>query len=109
MPKRSFHNYSVYIMTNSRHGVIYIGVTGGLDDRVARHKLGIGSVFTKKYNCNLLVYFEDFQYINDAIKREKQLKNWRRSWKINLIEKDNPEWNDLSNGWALDLNPENYK
>ncbi|ARN78586.1 excinuclease ABC subunit C [Nonlabens spongiae] len=109
MPKRSFHNYSVYIMTNKPNGVIYIGVTGGLEDRVARHKLGIGSRFTSKYNCNKLVYFEDFQYINDAINREKQLKNWRRSWKIDLIEKDNPEWKDLSNGWALDLNIENYK
>ena len=97
------------MMSNKRRGVIYTGMTGGLDDRVARHKLGIGSKFTTKYNCKLLVYFEDYQYVYDAISREKQLKNWRRDCKIALIEKENPTWKDLSEGWPLDLDIDNYK
>ena len=109
MPHRSYHNYSVYIMTNKPHGVLYIGMTGGLEDRVARHKLGIGSSFTTRYKCKLLVYHEDLQYVADAIAREKQLKTWRRGWKIALIEKDNPDWQDLSDTMVLDLNLDNYR
>lgn len=66
-----------------------------MHDRIERYKKGEGSQFTKKYNVKRLVYFEEFQYINDAIKREKVLKKCRRAWKIALIEKDNPEWKDL--------------
>ncbi|GAA4292912.1 GIY-YIG nuclease family protein [Aestuariibaculum suncheonense] len=95
--KRTYHNYWVYIITNKPRGTLYIGVTGGIDDRMERHVLGKGSVFTKKYKLKRLVYFEEFQYINDAIKREKQLKNWHRQWKINLIEQNNPNWENL---WA---------
>ena len=95
MPKRSHHNYSVYILTNKPKGSLYIGVTGGLDDRMERHLKGYGSKFTSIYKLKRLVYFEEFQYIEDAITREKQLKNWHRQWKINLIEQDNPEWEDL--------------
>lgn len=93
--KRAYHNYSVYILTNKRHGVLYIEVTGGIDDRMERHINSEGSKFTKKYNLKRLVYLQDFQYINDAIAREKQLKSWRGQWKIDLIEQDNPDWNDL--------------
>jgi|SRR5690625_215817 len=93
--KRSYHNYVVYILTNKPRGILYIGVTGGIDDRMERHRKGEGSKFAAKYNLKILVYFEEYQYINDAIAREKQLKNWHRSWKINLIEKVNPEWKDL--------------
>ncbi|MDT0295737.1 GIY-YIG nuclease family protein [Mesonia ostreae] len=93
--KRAYHNYCVYILTNKPQGVLYIGVTGGLEDRMERHVNKEGSAFTKKYNLTVLVYFEDFQYINDAIAREKQLKRWHRIWKINLIEKDNPNWENL--------------
>ncbi|BAO55724.1 GIY-YIG nuclease family protein [Nonlabens marinus] len=96
MPRRSFHNYTVYFLSNKKDGVLYIGVTGGIEGRLRRHRLGDGSTFTKKYQAHKLVYFEDFQYVNDAIAREKQLKNWHRQWKINLIEAENPEWNDLS-------------
>jgi putative endonuclease len=96
MPKRDYHNYWVYIVTNKPNGTLYIGVTGGIDDRIERHKNGEGSIFTSKYKLHKLVYFEEFQYIDDAIKREKQLKNWHRQWKINLIEEENPNWNDLS-------------
>ena len=95
MPNRSYHNYWVYIITNKPHGVLYIGVTGGLDDRMERHIKGEGSYFSAKYGLKRLVYFEQFQYIHDAIAREKQLKNWHRQWKINLIEQQNPDWNNL--------------
>ncbi len=95
MPKRAYHNYWVYILTNKPNGVLYIGVTGGIDDRMERHILGEGDSFSAKYKLKRLVYFEEFQFIDDAIKREKQLKNWHREWKINLIEKENPNWDDL--------------
>jgi len=72
-----------------------MGVTGGLDDRIEPHLKGNGSKFTSTYKIKRLVYFEEFQYIEDAITREKQLKNWHRQWKINLIKQDNPEWEDL--------------
>ena len=98
MPNRVYHNYWVYIVTNKPNGTLYIGVTGGIDDRMERHSSGNGSVFTSKYKLFKLVYFEEFQYIDDAISREKQLKNWHRQWKINLIEESNPNWDDL---WKL--------
>ena len=95
MATRTYHNYWVYILTNKERGTLYIGVTGGIDDRMERHVTGEGSKFTAKYNLKMLVYYEEFQYVEDAITREKQLKNWRRQWKINLIEEDNPSWNNL--------------
>ena len=70
---------------------MYVGVTGGLEDRIERHTKGEGS----KYNVHRLVYFEEYQYINDAIAREKKLKKWKRQWKIELIKKNNPDWKDL--------------
>ena len=104
MPKRAYHNYWVYILTNKPKGTLYIGVTGGLDDRMERHVKGEGSNFTNKYKLKILVYFEEFQYVEDAIKREKQLKYWHRQWKINLIESSNPNWKNL---WKpLGLDPE---
>jgi len=93
--KRTHHTYYVYILCNRPLGVLYVGVTGGIHDRLERHKLGEGSKFTKKYNVTHLVYYEEFQYINDAIAREKKLKKWKRAWKIALIEEANPEWKDL--------------
>ncbi|WP_115460567.1 GIY-YIG nuclease family protein [Winogradskyella aurantiaca] len=97
MVRRAYHNYWVYIITNKPRGTLYIGVTGGIDDRMERHKDGKGSGFASKYKLDLLVYYEEFQFINDAIAREKQLKNWHRDWKIDLIEKTNPDWKDLWN------------
>lgn len=97
MSKRAYHNYWVYIVTNKPNGTLYIGVTGGLDDRMERHIRGKGSQFTSKYKLKQLVYFEEFQYIDDAIQREKQLKNWHREWKIKLIENANPNWLNLWN------------
>ncbi len=80
----------VYIMTNRYRTTFYIGVTSNLSERMLEHQLGKGSKFTKKYNLKDLVYFETFTDINQAIAREKQLKNWRHDWKINLIKEQNP-------------------
>ena len=88
MASHSIH--IVCVLTNKPRGTLYIGVTGCLEDRVEKHRKGKGSIFTKRYNLTKLVYYEEFQYIDKAIAREKQLKNWHRVWKINLIEKTNP-------------------
>ncbi|MCF8262286.1 MAG: GIY-YIG nuclease family protein [Melioribacteraceae bacterium] len=86
--------YYVYIITNYSK-TLYIGVTNNLERRIIEHKKGLIEGFSKKYNCKKLVYFEFTESIEDAIRREKQLKNWHRQWKINLIEKMNPNWDDL--------------
>ena len=88
-------NSYIYLMSNRKDGTLYIGVTSDLIKRVYEHKEGFIESFTKKYNLKILVYFESFENIEEAIKREKQLKNWKREWKIELIEKMNKEWNDL--------------
>lgn len=85
----------VYIMSNTNRTTFYIGVTGNLKERIADHKNGIGSGFTSKYELKDLVYYEEFPDINQAIDREKQLKNWHRQWKINLIQSVNPKMIDL--------------
>jgi putative endonuclease len=86
----------VYILTNFTHSVLYIGVTSDLYFRVMEHKEKIyPNSFTAKYNCSKLVFFEQFSTIEDAIGKEKQLKNWKREWKLNLINSINPLWNDL--------------
>jgi len=79
------HKYSVYIMASPNNNVLYIGVTNNLERRVWEHKNKCGSEFTTKYNCVKLVYYEDYTFINDAIAREKNLKNWKRTWKDDLI------------------------
>jgi putative endonuclease len=89
-------DYYVYILASKRNGTLYIGVTNDIMRRVGEHKHGTSDGFTKKYGVNMLVYLEWFSDINDAIRREKQLKKWNRQWKLELIEKDNPEWIDLS-------------
>ncbi|MCL2213306.1 MAG: GIY-YIG nuclease family protein [Oscillospiraceae bacterium] len=86
----------IYIMANTLNTVLYIGVTSDLKTRVAEHKASVHKYsFTSKYKCTKLVYLEVFSDINEAIKREKQLKKWKREWKNTLIEKFNPEWEDL--------------
>ncbi len=85
----------IYILTNISRTVLYIGVTSDLIKRVTDHKNAEGSIFTKKYNLKYLLYFEEFSDINQAIQREKQLKNWRKEWKLNLISVLNPELKDL--------------
>ncbi len=87
-----------YIMSNKNRTTFYIGVTSDLRKRVTSHQSGMGGVFTGRYNCVHLVHFEEFGDIRDAIAREKQLKTWRRQWKIDLIRSVNPEMKDLSGG-----------
>ncbi len=87
--------YHVYILASKRNGTLYIGVTNNLARRIWDHKERIIEGFTKKYDIKLLVYYEEFQDIRDAITREKALKRWNRSWKLRLIEGMNPNWNDL--------------
>lgn len=88
--------YWVYILTNAHDNVLYIGVTGDVTRRVREHKEGAGEGFASKYNLTKLVYLEEFSDVEDAIYREKQLKNWRRTWKEELIRKENPAFADLS-------------
>ena len=89
--------YWVYILASRRHGTIYIGVTNDLVRRVYQHKNKLIKGFTSQYGVVRLVWFETHDDITAAIEREKELKKWRREWKINLIERDNPDWHDLYN------------
>ena len=89
-------NNAVYIMTNYANTTFYIGVTNNLLRRIWEHKTKAIEGFTSRYNIKKLVYFELTDNIEDALNREKQLKNWKRQWKIDLIKKDNPEFKDLS-------------
>ena len=91
----------VYIVSNKNRTVLYIGVTNNLQKRIEEHKNGVGSVFTKKYLVNELLYFEKFSAIDLAIEREKQLKNWHSDWKWNLIKELNPNLVDLYNELKL--------
>jgi len=88
-------NACVYMLASQKNGTLYIGVTSDLVKRIWQHKNGLVDGFTKKYSVHYLVYFEQTSDITSAIQREKQLKKWNRQWKINLIEKQNPEWIDL--------------
>lgn len=88
----------VYILASRRNGTLYVGVTSDLVKRVYLHKEGLADGFTKKYGVKLLVWFEGTASIEAAIAREKQLKNWKRAWKIALVERENPEWRDLYPG-----------
>ena len=89
-------------MTNWSNSVLYIGVTNSLTRRSGEHGEGNGSLFTSKYNCNKLVYYESFQDIEQAIAREKQLKHFKREWKNQLVNQFNPEWKDLAEDLVLD-------
>ncbi|MFA6409478.1 MAG: GIY-YIG nuclease family protein [Gammaproteobacteria bacterium] len=88
-------NFYVYILANKRNGTIYVGVTSDLIKRIWQHKNSIADGFTKKYDIKKLVYYEHHHNAESAIHREKRLKEWKREWKLDLIEKFNPEWNDL--------------
>ena len=90
--------YFVYIMASKKNGTLYIGMTSNLIQRVYKHKNNTYEGFTQKYGVHTLVYYEHTTDVNGAIMREKQLKKWNRQWKINLIEKENPNWNDLYEG-----------
>ena len=86
---------AVYILSSRRNGTLYIGVTSNLQRRIWEHREALCDGFTKRYSVQLLVYYELHDSIDDAIKREKQLKKWNRAWKIELIESRNPDWIDL--------------
>jgi putative endonuclease len=94
---------AVYFMTNKNNTVVYIGITSDLIKRVYQHKVKAYKGFTEKYNCDKLVYFEIFSNINEAILREKQLKKGNRKRKNDLVNKENPKWMDLSDGWVFDF------
>jgi putative endonuclease len=87
--------YYVYLLTNKSNSLFYTGVTNNLNRRLEEHKSKEFSSFTSKYNLVKLVYYEEFQSIEEAIQREKNLKKWKRSWKKQLIEKVNPDYTDL--------------
>jgi putative endonuclease len=85
----------VYIVTNRRYGVLYIGVTSDLAARITQHREGKDGAFTSRFKCKTLVYVEYYPTIEEAIAREKAMKAWQRMWKIEAIEKQNPSWDDL--------------
>ena len=87
----------VYIVTNQRNGTLYTGVTGDLPERIWRHKQGTADGFFKRYQTTRLVWHEVHETMEEAIIREKQIKKWKRSWKLELIETNNPQWIDLHN------------
>lgn len=89
------NSYYVYILTNKKDGTLYIGVTSDLIKRIWQHKNKEIEGFSKKYNLKSLVYYQIFEEIEEAIKREKALKKWNRDWKIKLIEENNIDWSDL--------------
>ena len=94
-------NPCVYILASGLYGTLYIGVTSNLLQRLVQHREGLIPGFTSRYQVHRLVHFEMFGDMERAIAREKQLKNWRRQWKINLINAENPEWADLAVGLGL--------
>ncbi|MBI5411298.1 MAG: GIY-YIG nuclease family protein [Nitrospirae bacterium] len=89
---------AVYILANKRNGTLYIGVTSHLRKRVWEHKTDLTEGFTKRYGAHRLVYYELHEDLASAISREKQMKKWNRAWKLELIEKQNPDWKDLWEG-----------
>jgi putative endonuclease len=102
-----YKQYFVYILTNRWNTVTYTGVTNSLERRIWQHKSKAVPGFTKKYNCDRLVYYETYGEVEQAIAREKQLKRWSRAKKCTLIERMNPEWADLAVDWTpLGMTPE---
>jgi len=97
MPYKSFY---VYIITNQHHTVLYTGFTDDLERRIREHKNKVHKGFAARYNCHKLVYYEDFNNPDDALHRERQIKRYKRVWKINLIESMNKEWEDLYKRFA---------
>jgi len=85
----------IYILTNKYNTVFYTGVTSKLPKRIHEHKTGIGSEFTRKYRIKKLIWFDEYPSIRDAIEAEKRIKKWRRRWKEELVEQNNPEYRDL--------------
>jgi putative endonuclease len=99
----------VYILSNKNRTITYIGVTSDMERRMIEHKTGSGSRFTSKYQLHDLMYYENYSLIIDAIDREKQLKNWYKAWKWNLIKEENPKLKDLSADWFTAKDIEDYR
>jgi putative endonuclease len=93
MARREF--IAVYLMASRRNGTLYLGVTSDLPRRVYEHREELIDGFSRKHGCKLLVWFEQHEEVGRAIDREKEMKKWRRAWKLELIEKTNPQWRDL--------------
>ncbi|MHC1703430.1 MAG: GIY-YIG nuclease family protein [Tenuifilaceae bacterium] len=91
--------YFVYILASKKNGTLYIGFTNDLERRVGEHKAKVVISFTQKYDVDKLVYFETFNTSYEAFKRERQLKKWKREWKIQLVEAENMAWKDLAEDW----------
>ncbi len=89
-------DYFVYVLASKRNGTLYTGITSNLRKRIGEHKNGAIEGFTKKYSVHILVHYEHYSDVNTALAREKQIKKWNRAWKLELIEKENPTWRDLS-------------
>ena len=100
---------TVYILASHRNGTLYIGVTSDLVQRLYQHRAGLIEGFTKDYGVKRLVWFEPGASMEEAIRREKQLKKWQRQWKINLIERENPDWRDLAVDLGLEMLSENRR
>ena len=98
---KNMKKYHIYFLTNKNNTVLYIGVTSNLLKRIYQHKTKEYKGFTAKYNCDKLVYFEEYDDINSAIAREKQLKAGNRKRKNDMVNLENPNWNDLSDGWLF--------
>lgn len=96
--------YYVYLLASKRNGTLYIGITSNLQKRIYQHKHDLKKGFTSDYGIHTLVYFEETIDIKSAIVREKQLKKWNRAWKLELIEKNNPQWEDLASSWFEEAN-----
>ncbi len=91
--------YYVYILASKQNGTLYIGMTDDLERRMREHKAKEVNGFTKKHSIDKLMYFETFENSYEAFKRERQMKKWLRKWKLELIEKENPNWHDLAKNW----------
>lgn len=100
--KKKMKKYYIYILASKKNGTLYIGMTNNLIRRIFEHKEKIIEGFTSKYSINKLVYYEEHSYVNDANIREKQMKEWKREWKINLIESLNKNWEDLYENMVSD-------
>ena len=94
------HSFWVYIMASARNGTLYVGVTSDLVRRVYEHREGLTPGFTTRYGVNRLVWCEEFPTAHEAIAAEKRIKRWRRAWKLTLIERQNPTWDDLYEAWT---------
>ena len=95
------HKYYTYILTHKSNHIFYVGVTNNIKRRISEHRKGTYGTHVGRYNIKKLVYFEEHQWIQEAIKREKIIKKWKRQWKINIITEQNPDWVDLSLDWDL--------